>query len=109
MQYNAALAITNTIKGSSKRKLHLELGFEFLKNRQWMKKLYYLYKIKSSKQPSYLYDMLPPLQRSQGNQGFFEPLFCRTKIFKNSFLLYTINEWSKQDPEIRRIELHAGF
>ena len=34
---------------------------------------------------------------------------CRTEIFKNSFLLYTINEWNKLDPEIRRIGLYAGF
>ena len=44
--------------------------------------------------------MLLPLQRSKRNQGFFQPLLCRTEIFKNSFLLYTINEWNKIDPEI---------
>ena len=30
VQYNAALAITATIKGSSREKLHQELGFESL-------------------------------------------------------------------------------
>ena len=53
--------------------------------------------------------MLPPLQRSQRNQGFFQPLLCRTEIFKNSFLPYTINEWNKLDPEIRRIDSCEGF
>ena len=53
--------------------------------------------------------MLPPLQRSQRNQGFFQPLLCRTEIFKNSFLPYTINEWNKVDPEIRRIDSYVGF
>ena len=53
--------------------------------------------------------MLPPLQRSQRNQGFFQSLLCRTEIFKNSFLPYTINEWNKLDPEIRRIDLYVGF
>ena len=92
LQYNAALAITGAIKGSSKEKLYQGLGFESLKDRRWMRKLCYLYKVISSKRPFYLYDMLPPLQRSQRNQGFFQPLLCRTEIFKNSFLLYTINE-----------------
>ena len=74
-----------------------------------MRKLCYLYKVISSKRPSYLYDMLPPLQRSQRNQGFFQPLLCRTEIFKNSFLPYTINEWNKLDLEIRRIDSYVGF
>ena len=65
LQYNAALAITGAIKGSSKEKQYQELGFESLNNRRWMRKLSYICKVMSSKQPSCLYDMLPPLQRSQ--------------------------------------------
>ena len=53
--------------------------------------------------------MLSPLQRSQRNQGFFQPLLCRTEIFKNSFLPFTIIEWNKLDPEIRRIDSYVGF
>ena len=53
--------------------------------------------------------MLPPLQRSQRNQGFFQPLLCRTEIIRNSFLLYTINEWNKLDPEIMRTDSYVGF
>ena len=34
MQYNAALAITDAIKGSSKEELYQELGFKFLKDRR---------------------------------------------------------------------------
>ena len=109
LQYNAALAITGAIKGSSKEKLYQELGFESLKDRRWMRKLCYLSKVISSKRPSYLFDMLPSLQRSQRNQGFFQPLLCRIEIFKNSFLPYTINEWNKLDPQIRRIDSYVGF
>ena len=47
-QYNAALAITGAIQGTSKIKLHKELGLEFLKSRKWFKHLSYaLYKIKT--------------------------------------------------------------
>ena len=53
--------------------------------------------------------MLPPLQRSQRNQGFFQSLLCGTEIFKNSFLLYTINKWNRLEPEIRRIDSYVGF
>ena len=60
LQYNAALAITDAIKGSSKEKLYQELGFESLKDRRWMRKLCCVYKIMSSKSPCYVYDILPP-------------------------------------------------
>ena len=42
LQYNAALAITGAIKGSSKEKLDQELGFESLKDRRWVRKLCYI-------------------------------------------------------------------
>ena len=35
VQYNAALAITGAIKGTSKEKLYQELGLESLKDRRW--------------------------------------------------------------------------
>ena len=38
-QYNAALAITEAIKGSSHEKLHQELGLEYLYQRRWVKRL----------------------------------------------------------------------
>ena len=35
IQYNAALAITGAIRGSSREKLYQELGFESLQQRRW--------------------------------------------------------------------------
>ena len=39
VQYNAALAITGAIRGTSKTKLYHELGLESLKFRRWMRRL----------------------------------------------------------------------
>ena len=39
IQYNAALAITGAIKGTSQMKLLNELGLESLEFRQWFRKL----------------------------------------------------------------------
>ena len=39
IQYNAALAITGTIRSSSGEKLYQELGFESLWQQQWYQKL----------------------------------------------------------------------
>ena len=73
------------------------------------RKLCYLYKVISLKRPSYLNDMLPPLQRPQRNQGCLHRLLSRTEMFKNTILPYTINELNKLDPEIRRIDSCVGF
>ena len=101
VQYNAALAIAVAIRGTSEEKLYQELGFESLKDRRWLRRLCYLYKIVDSKQPAYLYDLIPPFQRSSRNKGCIYEPFCRTVSFKNSFLPYAIKEWNKLYFEIR--------
>ena len=90
-QYNAALAITGAIRGTSKEKLYQELGLEFLKDRRWLRRMSYLYKII----PPYLYELIPPLQRSHQYSGCFQTFRCMTKFFLNLFLLFTITEWNK--------------
>ena len=62
VQYNVVLGITGAIRGNSKEKLYQELGFESLKDRRWLRWLCYRYKIVSTKQPAYLYDIIPPFQ-----------------------------------------------
>ena len=59
--------------------------------------LCYLYKIVNTKQPAYLYDLIPPFQRSSRNKGCIYEPFCRTVSFKNSFLPYATKEWNKLD------------
>ena len=85
VQYNAALAITGAIRGTSKEKLYQELGLESLKDRRWLRRMSYLYKIISTKLPPYLYELIPPLQRSHQYPEFFQTLRCRTTLFENSF------------------------
>ena len=46
VQYNAALAITGAIRGSSREKLYQELGLESLKSRRWYRKLCLFFKLK---------------------------------------------------------------
>ena len=45
IQYNAALAITGAVRGSSKEKLYQELGLEYLSARRWYKRLCLLHKV----------------------------------------------------------------
>ena len=59
VQYNAALAITGAIKGTSQIKLYNKLGLEFPEFRRWFRKLYLFYKIKKTGLPEYLFNMIP--------------------------------------------------
>ena len=45
IQYNAALAITGAIRGSSREKLYQELGLEPLQQRRWYRKLCFFFQI----------------------------------------------------------------
>ena len=64
IQYNAALSITGTIKGTSRERLYQELGLESLRERRWYHRLVYLFKIVSGSSPSYLKTFLPEKQHS---------------------------------------------
>ena len=88
VQYNTVLAIMSAIRRTSREKLYQDLGFESLKDkRRW---LCYPYTIVSTKQPDYLYDLIPPFQRSLRNKGCILPN-CVLKIL---FLSYAINKWN---------------
>ena len=56
LQYNATLAITGAIKGSSTEKIYEELGLESLKSRRWYRKTSFLCKVLKSESRSYLYN-----------------------------------------------------
>ena len=59
LQYNATLAITGAIKGSSTEKIYEELGTEPVKSRRWYRKMSFLYKVLKSESPSYLFNTIP--------------------------------------------------
>ena len=59
IQYNAALAITGAIRGSSREKLYQEQGLESLQQRRWYRKLCYFFKLKANL-PS-IFSIISPL------------------------------------------------
>ena len=59
IQYNACLALTRTIRGTSKEKLYQEVGLESLQLRRWYIKLRLFYKIFKNKSPGYLFNLIP--------------------------------------------------
>ncbi len=59
VQYQAALAITDTWQGSSRSKLYEELGWESLSDCRWCRRILKIHQILSNKTPIYLQDKLP--------------------------------------------------
>ena len=59
IQYNAALAITGTIRGSSREKLCQELDLESLRQRRWFRKFCYFFRIIKNESSKYLFDKIP--------------------------------------------------
>ena len=103
--YNAALAITSTIRGSSREKLYQEPGLESLHDRrQWYRKLCFYYKIRHNDCPQYLAQLLPTEQpscyslRSNCTSSF---TYIRTERFKSSFFPSCIFNWNQLDPAIQ--------
>ena len=102
VQYNAALAITNAIKGTSRTKLYKELGIESLSFRRWFRRLCTFYKIKTQRAPKYLYKLIPLKNntydtRSTHSVGTY---FCRKVPSNTPFSPYTIREWNKLDLQL---------
>ena len=111
IQYNAALAITGAIRGTSKVKLYQEIGLEYLSSRRWFRRLCLFYKIINNEQPSYLFNLVPRPYHilNTRNQSQIPDIFCRTEIFSNSFFPYCIKEWKKLDHNIKRSDSYVHF
>ena len=59
IQYNACLAITGAIRGSSREKIYQELGLESLQLRRWYRKLCLFYKVFKNEHSKYLFHFIP--------------------------------------------------
>ena len=86
VQYSAALAITEAIKGTSSSKLYKELGLDSVRSRRTFRHLCSFHKIISTGLPTYLFSLIPKSihgyrTRTSGNIPTYQ---CRTDTFKHS-------------------------
>ena len=104
MHYNAALAITGAICGTSQTKLYAKLGLESLKARLWFRRLLYFHKFKSYGLPPYILQLIPQESSSYNtkNSEDISKYHCRQDSFKNSFLPWIIREWNNLDLDIHK-------
>ena len=73
IQYNACLAITGAIKGTSKEKLYKELGLESLRLRRWYRKFCLFYKIFKNQHPEYLFHFIPVRRAPYTTREYAQP------------------------------------
>ena len=106
IQYNAILAITGAIRGTSKEKLYDELGLETLEKRRWYRKLCCFFKIFRYKCPKYLFNIIPTSVSTYNTRNTNNiPLFkVKHNFFRNSFFPSAVIEWNKLDLNIRNSE-----
>ena len=87
IQYQAALFITGTWKGTSRNKLYDEFGWESLTVRRWCRRLIQIFKILNGLTPCYFSKNLSPKRRllyANDNPNVYYPASCNSSRFKNS-------------------------
>ena len=112
IQYNAALAITGAIRGTSMDKIFSELGLEYLSDRRWMRRLVMFFKIENGMAPRYLCDIVPNSvnhRHQTRNQSSIRTFAPRTELYANSFYPFTTRAWDTLDPAIRNLPTISAF
>ena len=103
VQYNAAMAITGTWRGTNRSKLYEELGWESLNDRRWSRRLIQFYKIDNNLTPQYLRDHLPPVRSSLYDVCHpynYPNIYCNSSSYQNSFYSNAIRLWNNLDTEL---------
>ena len=94
IQYNACLALSEAIRGSSREKRCQELGLKSLQSRRWYRKLSLFYKISKENKPVYFFNLIPTKISNFNTRNTDKITRVRTKhnFFKNSFFPSTVTE-----------------
>ena len=104
IQYQAALAVTGAWKGTSRKKIYEQLGWESLHNRRELHRMTQFYKIMNDLTPPYLKEPIPtPRCHLFGprSTNVLPSIFCRNDRYKNSFFPDAIEKWNNLGVEIR--------
>ena len=112
VQYSAALAVSGGWRGTNKCKLYEELGWEYLYHRRWYRRLIHFYKLKQSRLPSYLYNLIPPereLNYGLRRANIFDQPIERTNRYSNTYFQNCPKEWNRLDISVRSSQTISEF
>ena len=110
IQCNACIAITGTIRSTSKDKIYQYLALESFENRRWFGMLCW-FRILKNKSSNYLFRIIPQKRSSyiMGNSDQI-PLFnAKHNFYKNSFFPGTAFEWNNLDQDLANSESYTSF
>ena len=82
-----------------------------MKFRRWFRRLCVFFKIKTTKIPKYLYELIlteSHIYNTRNNENV-QTYYCRTDLFKYSFFPYTIVEWNKLDINLQNVKSFQIF
>ena len=78
--------------------------------RRWFRRFSYFYTINSSKLPHHLFQWIATISCSYLTRNVnIPPLHCRTNLYSNSFIPYSIKEWNNIDPDLHNLTSHTVF
>ena len=111
IQYNACLAITGAIWGTSREKIYQELCLEYLQLRRWYRKLCLFDKILKNEHPKYLFHLILVRCTSYVTRTESNIPLIKTKhnFFKNSFFPSAIIECNNLYPNLRNSKSISVF
>ena len=113
IQYNASLAITGAIRGTSMERIYQELGSERLSDRRYYRRLCAFWNIVKGNSPFYLINYFPaikvPRNPARMNSNLFSSIPAKTDYFANSFPPYCVNKWNNLDPAIKNVDTIFSF
>ena len=105
VQTQAAYAVSGSWKGTSAKKIYEELGWEWLSQRRWYRRMSTFYKIVNKQSPKYLTDCItypnPPWISVYGreapnvNNNILTPFSARTCKFQSSFFPTCVFSWNR--------------
>lgn len=105
VQTQAAYAVSGAWKGTSTKKVYRELGWEWLTQRRWYRRMALFYKIVNKISPKYLTDCItypdPPWISVYGRQlpnvnpHILTPFTPRTEKFHHSFFPSCVFSWNR--------------
>ena len=114
VQIQAAYAVSGAWKGTSTIKVYRELGWEWLSQRRWYRRMTVFYKIVHKISPKYLSDCItfpdPPWisvygrQLPNGEPLILTPFVPRTDKFSSSFFPSCVFSWNRFLTSVQRNE-----
>ena len=113
VQYEAACVVSGAWRGTSRKKLYDDLGWESLHHRRNFKRLCIFYDVFKTNFPKYLSNVIdsckPKNSLRQIEKEILSNIPCRTLKFSHSFFPSTIKYWNALEHDLKHTNSLASF